>query len=217
MKNSRIGLLALVLSAIVSVSSCKKEDSTTPTGSNNNNNNSVELYTHFKTPVWERKVPCEQMVFYVTEGTTDSTFLAGGTSNSTKFKILLAIPSDSTRLASTAANTKGGIYLAGSDNRMWDSTSVDVAQPAPFYLAFNVPIDESHLDQSSTYLRSMPTENRTYYNQVTSIKYVKSEAKFAIFLVKGNFSLKANNPVDNTVQPQIISGDYTYQVGVLRK
>jgi hypothetical protein len=216
MKNNKINVAALLFAVTLAMSSCKKENTTNPSG-NNTGTSTADLYTHFKTPSWEKTVPCEELVFYADAAATDSTFLAGGTSSSAKFKILLSVPRDSSKLATTATNGKYGIYLAGSDDNMYDSTSVMVSSPPPFYLAFTVPIDESHLQQSSTYLRSIPTENRAYYNQVTQIKYVKSESNHAIFLVRGNFSLKANNPIDSSVAAQIITGDYSYQVGVLRK
>jgi hypothetical protein len=170
--------------------SCSNETSSEST------NNSDALHFSFKTPDWERWVKCELDFEPIT--LNDSTNILSFSSASTNASLCFSYPKDSSKIVNNRELKKFKIksYL---DN------------DAPFQFSQKLPLNQNSLNDLTTKLVSNEGFSDTEYNEVTEVKYIKSEINNAVFRVKCNYKLNAR--IIST--PEIskpVSGTFTFLV-----
>lgn len=127
----------------------------------------LDLHFAFKTPDWEHKIDCTLLDLYpiVFNDTTCgfSAFCA-----STKEAFCLTYPKDSSEIVRPRTYKKYKVmeYYANEE---------------PFQFSQKLPLNESSLDDLSKKLISKAGFSATEYNQVTKIKYIRSETQYAVF------------------------------------
>ncbi|MFC6877553.1 hypothetical protein ACFQZF_07685 [Flavobacterium myungsuense] len=187
--------LLLGSSIILSVFySCNSESNTDSTSSNSEASN--RLHFSFKTPDWERWVDCD--LDFPANAKNDSTNIISFYSASTKAALCFTYPKDSSKIVKNRELKKYKIksYLDNEE---------------PFQFSQKLPLDQNSLDDLSKKLVSNEGFSDEEYNQVTEVKYIKSETNYSIFRVKCSYKLKAR--IIST--PEIskpVSGTFTFLV-----
>ena len=174
--------------------SCNTESNTDSASSNSDAFN--KLHFSFKTPDWERWVDCD--LDFPANALNDSTNIISFYSASTKAALCFTYPKDSSKIVKNRELKKYKIksYLDNEE---------------PFQFSQKLPLDQNSLDDLSKKLVSNEGFSDEEYNQVTEVKYIKSETNYSIFRVKCSYKLKAR--IIST--PEIskpVSGTFTFLV-----
>ena len=163
----------------------------------NSNIVSDDLHFAFKTPDWERKIDCSLLNLYPSF-VNDTTSSVSATSASTKESFWFTYPKDSSEIVRPRTYKKYKIMEYGYNEE-------------PFQFSQVLPLDASSLGNSSKTLVSKAGFSVSEYNQVTEIKYIKSEAQYAVFKIKGVYEMKTYLPLTpDVIKP--VSGTFTFLV-----
>lgn len=150
------------------------------------------LYMAFYTPNWGEKINCDLLQLNAT--TTD---VLSAESQSTKEKFYLYVPADSSTWAQSANLKK---YAIGFSNN--------------FEFNQTLPIERG----SSTRLIGIEQLSDSSYNEVTEIKYVKSDNSGAYFTIKANYKMKMKVLYSATMDTvKYVYGDYRLMVKTNKK
>lgn len=188
-----IKTLTTVLVVLLTIlSSCTTEEKNDADVSNSA---SLDLHFAFKTPDWERKVDCTLLNLYPSF-VNDTTSSVRATSASTKESFWLTYPKDSSEIVRPRTYKKYKIMEYGYNEE-------------PFQFSQVLPLDASSLGNSSKTLVSKAGFSATEYNQVTEIKYIKSESQYAVFKIKCAYEMKTYLPSTPTVNKPV-SGTYAF-------
>ena len=136
-----------------------------------------DLHFAFKTPDWQRKVDCKRLDLYPIIF-NDTTYGVSAYSVSTKEAFCLTYPKDSSQMVRPRTYKKYKImeYYFNEE---------------PFQFSQKLPLDESSLDDLSKKLISKAGFSSAEYIQVTEIKYIRSEAQYAVFKIKGIYEKRS--------------------------
>ena len=184
-----ITCLVVILIVLTSCTSDENKDL------DNSNIVSDDLHFAFKTPDWERKIDCTLLDLYPIVF-NDTTSGVSAYSASTKEVFCLTYPKDSSQMVRPRTYKKYRImeYYLNEE---------------PFQFSQKLPLDESSLDDLSKKLISKAGFSSTEYNQVIEIKYIKSEAQYAVFKIKGVYGMKTYLPLTpDIIKP--VSGTFTF-------
>jgi hypothetical protein len=174
------------------LTSCTTEENKDADGSNPA---ALDLHFAFKTPDWERKVDCTLLNLYP-EFVNDTTSSVRATSASTKESFWLTYPKDSSQMVRPRTYKKYKIMEYGYNEE-------------PFQFSQVLPLDESSLGNSSKTLVSKAGFSAVEYNQLTEIKYIKSETQYAVFKIKCTYEMKTYLPsTPDVVKP--VTGTYAF-------
>jgi hypothetical protein len=190
-KTSKI-ILALSIPIVLISSSCSKE-----TNSDSSSSSSRDLlHFSFKTPDWERWVNCE--LDFPIISLNDSTNVIAFSSASTNASLCFSYPKDSSKIVNNRELKRFKIKSYYDNNE-------------PFQFSQKLPLDQNSSDDSTTKLVSNEGFSETEYNEVTEVKYIRSELNNAVFRVKCIYKLNAR--IIST--PEIskpVSGTFTFLV-----
>lgn len=136
----------------------------------------LDLHLAFKTPDWERKIDCTLLDLYPIVF-NDTTSGVSAFSASTKEAFCLTYPKDSSEMVRPRTYKKYKVmeYYANEE---------------PFQFSQKLPLNETSLDNLSKKLISKAGFSAVEYNQVTEIKYIRSEAQYAVFKIKCAYEMK---------------------------
>jgi hypothetical protein len=182
--------LALSFPILLIGISCSKEMNS------ENYSNSDALHFSFKTPDWERWVNCELDFEPIT--LNDSTNIIAFSSASTNASLCFTYPKDSSKIVNNRELKRFKIKSYYDNNE-------------PFQFSQKLPLNQNSLNDLTTKLVSNEGFSETEYNEVTEVKYIKSETNNAVFRVKCNY--KHNARIIST--PEIskpVSGTFTFLV-----
>ena len=185
-----------VFSAVIILSSCTKEST------NNNGGGSESLFMSFKTPDWERTVPCDLLVFDPV-AINDSTSKVFAESASTRHCFYFSYPLDSSEMTRPGNLKKYAIANYGENTE-------------PFQFSQKLPMDANSLTDLTRRLASLEGFNATSYNEIQSISYVSSDNQYATFIVKGAYSLQAQQVASNPLVTKPVTGSYALKVKTTR-
>lgn len=181
--------LVLILIVLISCSTNENNDS------DSSNSANLDLHFAFKTPDWERKIDCTLLNLYPSF-VNDTTSSVSAYSASTKEAFLLTYPKDSSEMVRPRTYKKYKIMEYGNNEE-------------PFQLSQKLPLNERSLDDLSKKLISKAGFSATEYNQVTEIKYIKSETQYAVFKIKCAYEMKTYLPsTPDVIKP--VSGTYAF-------
>ncbi len=186
---TQITILVVILLLLTSCTTDENKDaeSTNPAA--------LDLHFAFKTPDWERKIDCTLLNLYPAF-VNDTTSSVSAFSASTKEAFWLTYPKDSSEMVRPRTYKKYKIMEYGYNEE-------------PFQLSQKLPLNESSLDDLSKKLISKAGFSTTEYNQVTEIKYIKSEAQYAVFKIKGVYEMKTYLPsTPDVIKP--VTGTYAF-------
>ena len=82
---------------------------------------------------------------------------------------------------------------------------------APFQFSLKLPLDKNSLDDLTKWVVSNEGFSETEYNEVTEVKYIKSETNNAVFRVKCNYKLNARI-IATLEMSKPVSGTFTFLV-----
>lgn len=179
----------------VFVMSCSKE-------STNNGSGSESLFMSFKTPDWERTIPCELLVFPPSP-INDSTSLAYAQSASTNHYFYFTYPLDSSKMTRPGNLKKYAIANYGANTE-------------PFQFSQKLPLDGNSLTDLTRRLASLEGFDANSYNEIQSIRYLSSDNQSATFIVKGTYSLQAQHVASNPLVIKPVTGSYALEVKTTR-
>ena len=145
--------------------------------SDNSNPASLDLHFAFKTPDWERKIDCTLLDLYPIVF-NDTTSGVSAYSASTKEAYCFTYPKDSSDIVRPHTYKKYKVMEYYSNEE-------------PFQFSQKLPLYQNSLNNPTTKLVSNEGFSDTEYNEVTEVKYIKSEANNAVFRVKYIYKLKA--------------------------
>jgi hypothetical protein len=166
--------------------------------SDSNSNASESLFMSFKTPDWERTIPCDLLEFPVNLW-NDSTSLANSTSQSTRQSFYFTYPPDSSKMVRAGNIKRYPIMNYGANN-------------APFQFSQKLPMDANLLDDLSKRLVSMEGFDASSYNEIQSIEYKGSDSQYALFIIKGSYSMQAQHVGSSPLVVKPITGSYSLKV-----
>lgn len=138
---------------------------------------SEALHLSFKTPDWEQYINCDKLDLIPHE-TNDSTNVVFATSASTRETFFFSYPKDSSKIVKAKLLSKHKIMEYGSNNE-------------PFQFSQKLPLDANSIDDTARRLISAEGLSDTEYNQIIDVKYVKSEADYAVFTVRCKYEMKS--------------------------
>jgi hypothetical protein len=184
--------IALIVVLLILLTSCTTEENKDAEGSNPA---ALDLHLAFKTPDWERKIDCTLLNLYPAF-VNDTTSSVSAFSASTKEAFWLTYPKDSSQIVRLRTYKKYKIMEYGSNDE-------------PFQFSQKLPLNESSLDDLSKKLISKAGFSATEYNQVTEIKYIRSETQYAVFKIKCAYAMKTYLPsTPDIVKP--VTGTYAF-------
>jgi hypothetical protein len=128
----------------------------------------------------------------------DSTNVIAFSSASTNASLCFSYPKDSSKIVNNRELKRFKIKSYYDNNE-------------PFQFSQKLPLDQNSLDDSTTKLVSNEGFSETEYNEVTEVKYIRSELNNAVFRVKCIYKLNAR--IIST--PEIskpVSGTFTFLV-----
>ena len=192
MKKAAKIIVALSFPLLLIDSSCSKETSSDSSSSNSTD----RLHFSFKTPDWERWVNCE--LDFPVIALNDSTNVISFSSASTKASLFFSYPKDSSKIVNNRELKRFKIKSFSENDE-------------PFQFSQKLPLDQNSLDDSTTKLVSNEGFSETEYNEVTEVKYIRSEVNNAVFRVKCIYKLNAR--IIST--PEIskpVTGTFTFLV-----
>jgi hypothetical protein len=177
---------------LILLTSCTTDENNDADGSNPA---ALDLHFAFKTPDWGRKIDCTLLDLYPIVF-NDTTSGVSAFSASTKEAFCLTYPKDSSEMVRPRTYKKYKVmeYYANEE---------------PFQLSQKLPLNETSLDDLSKKLISKAGFSATEYNQVTEIKYIKSETQYAVFKIKCTYEMKTYLPsTPDVVKP--VTGTYAF-------
>lgn len=183
---------------LVVMNSCSSDKS----DSSGTSTDSSDLHFAFKTPDWERKIDCSELnllpiVF------NDTTYGVSATSASTKETFCLTYPKDSSEMVRPNNYKKYKITEYYSNEE-------------PFQFSQKLPLNSSSLDDLTKKLASKEGFSATEFNQITEIKYVRSEPTYAVFKIKGTYGMNGYLPATpDVIKP--ITGTYAFIIRTSKK
>lgn len=186
---TQITILVVIL---LLLTSCTTEENKDADGSNPA---ALDLHFAFKTPDWQRKIDCTLLDLYPIVF-NDTTSGVSAFSASTKEAFCFTYPKDSSEMVRPRTYKKYKVmeYYANEE---------------PFQLSQKLPLNESSLDDLSKKLISKAGFSATEYNQVTEIKYIRSETQYAIFKIKCAYEMKTYLPLTpDVIKP--VTGTYAF-------
>ena len=186
---TQIIFLVVLLILITSCTTDEKKDSS------GTNPASLDLHFAFKTPDWERKIDCTLLDLYPIVF-NDTTSGVSAYSASTKEAFCFTYPKDSSEMVRPRTYKKYKVMEYYSNEE-------------PFQLSQKLPLNESSLDDLSKKLISKAGFSATEYNQVTEIKYLKSETQYAVFKIKCTYEMKTYLPSTPDII-KTVSGTYAF-------
>lgn len=157
---------------IVLLGSCTAEDKD---GSDSPDDVSAALHLAFKTPDWERYINCDKLDLFPYEK-NDSTNVVSAESASTAEVFYFSYPKDSSKIVKAKLLSKHKIMEYGSNDE-------------PFQFSQKLPLDANSINDITKRLVSAEGLSDTEYNQVIDVKYVKSEANYAVFTVRCKYEM----------------------------
>lgn len=182
---------------LIILNSCSNDDPNSNTATNNQ-----DLHMAWKTPDWERKIDCSELnldpIFF-----NDTTYAVSAYSASTKQAFCLTYPKDSSEIVRPKTYKKYKITEYYSNEE-------------PFQFSQKLPLNESSIDDLTKKLVSKAGFSTTEYNQITEIKYLKSEKQYAVFRIKGTYQMNSYL----TLTPDVIkpvSGTYCFVIRTSKK
>ena len=191
---SKLNFLAAIASLLLF--SCSKSESSEESIVNPNTV-SDDLHMAFKTPDWERNIDCSLLDLSPTVY-NDSTYGVSATSVSTKETFCFTYAKDSSKIVKSKYLKKYKIMSIYGNN-------------APFQFSQKLPLDENSLEDLSKKLISFEGFSTSEYNQVVEVKYLSSEANFAVFRVKCKYEMKMYLPsLPENFKP--VSGTFTFKI-----
>ncbi len=182
------------ISLIIILNSCTKES--------NNSSSTESLFMAFKTPDWERTVPCELLVF-PPNPINDSTSLAYAQSASTNHYFYLTYPLDSSEMTRPGNLKRYPIADYGANTQ-------------PFEFSQKLPMDANSLNDLTRRLASLEGFNASSFNEIQSIKYISSDNQHPTFIIKGIYALQAQHVASNPLVIKPVSGSYALEVKTTR-
>lgn len=200
-KRTKTLKIMAVYAAVFSIAavSCTAEDDKS---SDDPNAVTEDLHLSFKTPDWERKINCEKLDLFPNE-INDTTSTVNASSESTRETFCFSYPRDSSRIVKAKILKKHKIMTTYENNE-------------PFQFSQKLPLDANSIDDTSKRLISLEGLSETEYNQVVEIKYLKSEAKYAVFIVKCKYEMKTHL-VSSTEIIKPVSGTFTFKIRTSKK
>ena len=181
--------LIIISTILTSCSADENKDS------DSSNPASLDLHFAFKTPDWERKIDCTLLDLYPSF-VNDTTSSVSATSASTKESFWFTYPKDSSEIVRPRTYKKYKIMEYGYNEE-------------PFQFSQVLPLDASSLGNSSKTLVSKAGFSVSEYNQVTEIKYIKSESQYAVFKIKCAYEMKTYLPsTPDVIKP--VTGTYAF-------
>lgn len=154
-----------------------------------------DLHLAFKTPDWERRIDCTLLNLYPI-AFNDTTSGVSAYSESTREAFCLTYPKDSSEIVRPHTYKKYKVMEYYSNEE-------------PFQFSQKLPLNESSLEDLSKKLISKAGFSEIEYNQVTEIKYIRSEAQYAVFKIKCAYKMKTYLPsTPDIIKP--VSGTYTF-------
>lgn len=187
--------LVVISTILISCSTDQKNNS------ENSNIISDDLHFAFKTPDWERKINCQDLDFFP-EKVNDSTSMIYAESLSTKVTFYFTYPRDSSKIVKTNFLKKHKIMTPRANNE-------------PFQFSQKLPIDATTQDYMNK-LISLEGISETEYNQISEIKYLKSEIDYALFKIKCNYEMNAYSNLSPTIIKPI-TGNFTFIIRTTKK
>lgn len=164
-------------------------------------NSGDQLHFSFKTPDWDGYVPCK--LDFAAIALNDSANIIAFNSASTNASFCFSYPRDSSEIVKNRAI---GRY------QIKDHFEND----APFQLSLKLPLNKMCLDDETKRLVSSEGFSATEYNEVAEVKYIRTEAKYAVFKIKCLYKLKARiMATPEVIKP--VSGTFTFLVRTSRK
>ncbi len=179
------------------LSSCIKSSSVNESA--NNDSISDQLHFSFSTPDWNRFVPCDLLDDFVSYPLNDSTLYIHASSASTKLIWYFSIPRDSSKMGLASNLKRYSICDYGTN------TSV-------FEYSQRLPITEG----SNVFLGSSKGLSDSSYNEVSNIKYLSSDAEYALFNVKCKYKMIMYE-YGTLLNKKNVTGTFNFKVRVLRK
>ncbi|PID95654.1 MAG: hypothetical protein CSA94_00435 [Bacteroidetes bacterium] len=175
--------------------SCSKEDTKL---------NSEQLFFSFKTPEWERSIPCDKIKFPPDNQISEEISYVQASSISTNASFTFSFPADSSAMAS-ASNIKsyGIVGYQNTDNMKSFSISMKLNKKGP--------------EDPKYRLISLDGFSDKDYNKVTSIEYVDSDSKYANFIIKGNYKMKMLVIGGEKEEFQHVTGSYCIKLNTYKK
>lgn len=188
MKNLILCLAVL----LINLASCTTDENK---DSDDSNLVSLDLHLAFKTPDWERKIDCTLLDLYPIVF-NDTTSGVSAFSASTKEAFCFTYPKDSSEMVRPRTYKKYKVMEYYSNEE-------------PFQFSQKLPLNGNSLDDLSKKLISKAGFSATEYNQVTEIKYLKSEAQYAVFKIKCAYEMKTYLPsTPEVIKP--VTGTYAF-------
>lgn len=167
-----------------------------PSSEFSSNNSSDQLHFSFKTPDWNGYVPCK--LDFAAIALNDSTNVIAFDSASTNASLCFTYPKDSSEIVKNRELKRYKIK-SHFDN------------DAPFQFSLKLPLDKNSLDDLTKRVVSNEGFSETEYNEVTEVKYIKSETNNAVFRVKCNYKLNARI-IATLEMSKPVSGTFTFLV-----
>ncbi|MBW4362737.1 hypothetical protein [Flavobacterium taihuense] len=190
----------LILFSIV-LTSCTNDEKKDPTRLNSQNTIDY-LHLSFKTPDWERKINCDKLDLYPNE-INDSTSTVLASSASTNETFCFSYPRDSSKIVKAKILKKHKIMATYENNE-------------PFQFSQKLPLDANSIDDTTKRLISLEGFSETEYNQVVAVKYLKSEPKYAVFIVECKYEMKAN-VISSSDISKPITGTFIFKIRTNKK
>lgn len=160
-----------------------------------------QTHFSFKTPDWDRYVNCR--LDFDAIALNDSTNVIAFDSASTNASLCFSYPKDSSEIVKNRTQKKYGIKSYFDNDE-------------PFQFSLKLPLNKKSIDDVSKRLISNASTSKTEYNKVVEVKYIKSEPKHAVFMVKCMYNLKARVASAPKISKPV-SGSFTFLVRTSKK
>lgn len=160
-----------------------------------------QTHFSFKTPDWNGYVPCK--LDFEAIALNDSTNVIAFDSASTNASLCFSYPKDSSEIVKNRELKRYKIKSHFENN-------------APFQFSLKLPLNKASLDDLTNRLVSNAGFSASEYNEVTEVKYMKSEPNYAVFRVKCNYKLNARI-IDTPKLSKPVTGTFTFLVRTSKK
>jgi len=167
-----------------------------PSSESSSINTDDQTHFSFKTPDWNGYVPCK--LDFEAIALNDSTNVIAFDSASTNASLCFTYPKDSSEIVKNRELKRYKIK-SHFDNY------------APFQFSLKLPSNKKSMDDLTKRLVSNAGFSATEYNEVTEVKYLKSEPHYAVFRVKCNYKLNARI-ISTPKLSKPVSGTFTFLV-----
>lgn len=181
----------------LTLTSCTSDDK-----SSDDDNAIEDLHLSFKTPDWERKINCDKLDLFPHE-INDTTSTVNANSESTQETFCFSYPRDSSKIVKAEILKKHKIMTTYENNE-------------PFQFSQKLPLDANSINDITKRLISLEGLSDSEYNQVIEIKYLKSETKYAVFIVKCKYEMKTYLASStDIIKP--VTGTFTLKIRTSKK